>query len=254
MIYNGQGPIFMGDYDPATGKLINVQKIGCGNRVLRLTNERSTEKIKESCSGSRATLAEYETEKSMRVSLEMQEFDRKMLSLALYGDTALVSGGSVASGSPEVLPLMAAGDYYHTDHPFISEVTIKDSDEVPATLTVDVDYEIEDADHGAIKILNLGSYVQPFKIEYTYASYGNIAAFAKTGVVKGIIFDGKSTVDNHQVRVFIPRISFGPTADFDWLGEQAASLNLEGEALYNDKLANEPLFGGFARITTGATV
>lgn len=254
MIYNGQGPIFMGDYDPATGKLINVQKIGCGNRVLKLTQDRSTEKIKESCSGSRATLAEYETEKNMAVSLEMQEFDRKMLSLALYGDTALVTGGSVASGDPEVLPLMAVGDYYHTDNPFISAVTIKDSDVVAATLVADTDYVIEDADHGAIKILNIGSYVQPFKAEYTYESYGNIAAFAQTGVVKGIIFDGKSTVDNQKVRVFIPRISFGPTADFDWLGDQAAALKLDGSALYNAQLANDPLFGGFARITTGATV
>lgn len=253
MIFNGQGPIFMGDYDPATGKLINVQKIGCGNRVLKLTQDRSTEKIKESCSGSRATLAEYETEKSMRISLEMQEFDRKMLALALYGDTALVTGDSIGSGAPEVMPLMAAGDYYHTDNPFISAVTIKDSDVAPATLTAGTDYVIEDADHGAIKILNIGAYVQPFKAEYTYASYGNIAAFAKTGVVKGIIFDGKSTVDNQKVRVFVPRISFGPTSEFDWLGEQAATLSLEGEALYNDKLANEPLFGGFARVTTGAS-
>lgn len=254
MIYNGQGPIFMGDFDEATGKLISVQKIGCGNRVLKLTQSRSTEKIKESCSGSRATLAEYETEKDMQVSLEMQEFDRKMLAMALYGDTALVTGAAVGSGDPEVMPLMAVGDYYHTDHPFVSLVTIKDSDTVPATLVADTDYVVEDADHGAIKILNIGSYVQPFKAEYTYASYGNIAAFAKTGVFKGIIFDGKSTVDNKQVRVFIPRISFGPTSEFDWLGEQAASLKLDGSALYNAQLANDPLFGGFARITTGATV
>jgi len=253
MIYNGQGPIYMGDFDPATGKLISVQKIGCGNRVLKLTQDRSTEKIKESCTGSRATLAEFETEKNMQVSLEMQEFDRKMLSVALYGETALVTGGTIGVGNPEVLPLMAAGDYYHTDHPFVSAVTITDSAGTPATLVAGTDYVIEDADHGAIKILNIGTYVQPFKAEYTYESYGNIAAFAQTGVVKGIIFDGKSTVDNQKVRVFIPRISFGPTADFDWLGDQAATLKLDGSALFNAQLANDPLFGGFARITTGAS-
>lgn len=254
MIYNGQGPIYMGDYDTATGKLIGVQKIGCGNRSLKMTMDRSTEKIKESCSGSRATLAEYETEKNMQVSLEMQEFDRKMLAIALYGDTALVAGSSVAPGNGEVLPLMTVGDYYHTDHPFISAVTIKDSAGAPVTLVEGTDYVVEDAEHGAIKIVNLGTYVQPLQVEYTYASYGNIAAFAQTGVIKGIIFDGKSTVDNSRVRVFLPRISFGPTNDFDWLGDQAASLKLDGSALYNAQLAGDPLFGGFARITTGAAV
>lgn len=251
MIYNGQGPIFMGDYDTATGKLKNLHKIGCGNRSLNMAITRSTEKIKESCSGSRATLSEYETEKSMNITLEMQQFDREMLAIGLYGDSVLQIGDTV---SAEELPTVAVDDYYQTEHPYISDLVLTDSTPGggggPTTLTKGTHYAIEDAEAGLIKILDLGALTQPFKAAYTFGSYGNIATFAKTNVIRGLLFAGKSTADGTKVNVFIPRIQFAPTDSFDWLGDSATSLKLTGEVLYNDKLASTAIYGGFARVTT----
>ena len=255
MIYSGQGPIFLGEYNPVTKQIENQTKVGCGNRSLKITLDRQTEKIKESCSGSRATLVEYEKEKTMNVSLELTEFDREMLATALYGATSLVVGASLSGVSAEVLPTMMSGKYFHTRHPFISALTIKDSSAAPATLVAGTHYDLEDGGkHGRILINNLATFTQPLKAEYTYASYGNINGLTESGVVKGLIFDGKSTIDGKTVRLFIPRISIAPTKEFNWLGDEAAALTLEGAALYTDSLASDALYGGFMRVDTEAIV
>lgn len=244
-IIKGQGPIFMGDYDDATGRLKNVVKIGCGNRALVLSMARETEKIKESCTGQALDLAEFETSKTLTVRLEMQQFDEDMLAFGLYGTAAAVTGASVTN---ETMPTVAVGDYYHTKHAKISAVTVKDSAGTPATLVLDTDYAIDSADYGRIHILALGSYTQPLKIDYTHASRTNIKPFSVTGAVKGLIFEGVSSVDGSKMRVLIPRISFAPTTEFQLVGDSVVSLALEGPALVADVSANDPILGAFGNL------
>lgn len=247
MVIVGQGPIYMGDYDQNTCKVKDEVAIGCGNRVLRLSLARETSEIKESCSGSRLTLMEYETSKSGTVRLEMQEFDEDILAMALYGTAATIAGSTVTG---ETLPTMAANGFYHTKYPKISAVTIKDSaDPGPAaTLVADTDYEISHASYGRIKILNLGTYIQPFKIDYTYGGHENIKPFSVSNAIKAIRFDGISTADNTRVRVLLPRIAFSPTDEFNFLGEEAATLAIEGKLLMANIPNADPVLGQFGNI------
>lgn len=251
MIISGQGPVFLGDFDATNGKaaqgyLTNLQKIGCGNRVLKTAFSRETKLLKESCSGQRLDLAELQTGKSGEVELQLFQFDRAMLSMALFGTLATKTGASVTN---EAMPTVAVGDYVHTKHPKISTVVVKDSTGSPLTLTAGTDYTVDSADHGRIKILNLGAYVQPFKVDYAYASYANIAAFTAASVVKGIVFDGVNTADaNKPVRCIIPRVSWGPTEGFDWLSDEEVTLSLKGRMLYVSELASDAEYGPFMRV------
>lgn len=245
MIYAGQGPLYIGDYDANTGRLLAQKAVGCGTRTLKISLARETNEIKESCSGSRLTLAEYETGKSATVSLEMQQFDEDMLATALYGTAASVTGASVTA---EAMPTMAVGHFYHTKHGKISTVVVKDSAGSPVTLVANTDYSVDDADYGRIKILNIGTFTQPFKVDYTHATRKNIKPFSATGVVKGLMFDGISTVDNSKVRVLLPRISFSPTSEFGFIGDEAAVLTLEGKLLLADVATNDPVLGKFGNI------
>ena len=66
MIWNGQGPVMIGTYDPVKGRpemgfLTNLYSVGCGNRTLTATPARETTTIPESCSGQRLALKELET-------------------------------------------------------------------------------------------------------------------------------------------------------------------------------------------------
>lgn len=245
MIYAGQGPIYIGDYDAASGRLMAQKSVGCGARTLKIALSRETQEIKESCSGSRLTLAEYETSKSATVSLELQQFDENMLAMALYGVAASIVGATVTG---EAMPTMTLNDVYHTKHPKVSTVVVKDSAGTPATLVAGTDYAVDDAAFGRIRILNLGAYTQPFTVDYAYDERRNIKPFSETGVVKGLIFDGISTVDNQKVRVLLPRISLSPTSEFGFIGDEAATLALEGKLLLADVAGADPVLGKFGNI------
>lgn len=245
MIYAGQGPIYIGDFNATTLNIDNEVAVGCGNRTLKLAMSRETQEIKESCSGQRLTLAEYETSKSANATLELAQFDKDMLAMALYGAAAAVTGSTVTA---ETLPTMVAGGIYHTKHPKISSVVVKDSAGSPATLVAGTDYRVDDADYGRLVILNLGSFTQPFKVDYAYAAYSKIKPFSVAAPVKALRFDGVSTVDNSKVRVVLPKIQFSPTSEFNFLGDEAAVLSLEGKLLYPGIALNDPVLGNFGSV------
>lgn len=245
MLFAGQGWPGFGDFDGTLYSLKNERKVSCALSSLTLSMERETAEIKESCSGSRLTLAEYEKSKSLTVRLEMQQFDEEMLALALYGQVVDVTGSTVTG---ETLPTMVAGGYYHTRHPKISTVVVKDSAVTPATLVEGTDYLVDSADFGRIRIIDIGAYTQPFKVDYAYAARKGIKPFTQSFVVKGLSFDGTSTVDGSKVRVVLPRISLSPTSEFGLIGEDPSTLTLEGKVLLADVPTNDPVLGPFGGI------
>ena len=63
---------------------------------------------------------------------------------------------------------VAVGDVVRTNFiPDPSTLVVTDSDASPATLVEGTDYEFISRKSGAIRFLNLGSYTQPFKLDYT---------------------------------------------------------------------------------------
>ena len=116
IIWNGQGPVHIGTYDPVNGRaeqgfLTNLYSVGCGNRTLTATPSRETSTLTESCSGQRLTLKEMETAKSLQVSLSMVQFDSRTLAAAFFGEAVHREAGTVTG---EVLPRLAPGDYFFT--------------------------------------------------------------------------------------------------------------------------------------------
>lgn len=250
MILVSQGPIFMGNYDAingraASGYLVNLQKIGCANSRLSITMSRSTKEIKESCSGNKLTIAQIETEKSAECALDMADFDKKMLAYALGGTLSAVTGSTVTG---EVFPTVAVGDTVSLKYGHVSSVVVKDSAGTPATLVANTDYVLESADHGLVTILNIGTYVQPFAADYTYAAQGNIVGFNNTGVEKGLVYQGINTQDGKKYKVVIPRISFALDGDFNLLSTEETTISLKGQMLYVAEYANDATYGPFMRV------
>lgn len=251
MVFAGQGPLFMGDYDAtlgnaAQGYLVNLKRIGCGNRTLKISTSRDKGKVKESCSGQALTLKTWTKGQEANVSLEMVQFSRDEMAIGLYGTSTSVTGSTVTG---ETMPTVAVGDYVHTKYPGVSSVVVKDSAGTPATLVAGTDYLLDSAEHGRIQILSLGSYVQPFLTDYTYAAHGRVTAFTGAATRKGIIFDGVNVAEgNAPVRVIIPLIDFDPTKDFNWLSQDEVTLALEGEILYADALSTDSVWGPFFKV------
>ena len=251
MIWNGQGPVMIGTYDPVKGRpemgfLTNLYSVGCGNRTLTATPSRETTTIPESCSGQRLALKELETSKSLAVSLAMVQFDGRTLAQAFFGAAVVKAAGTVTN---EVLTELAPGDYFFLKNPRSSSVVIEDSTAgTPKVYVAGTHYEISDADHGRYRLLaHPAAHVEPLKVDYAYAGYVNIAAFSKTNVERGIIFSGVNG-DGQKGRMIIPRISLAMTGDFGWITDEASELTLGGQALYVPELQSDADFGPFMRI------
>ncbi len=255
MIWNGQGPVHIGTYDPVKGRpemgyLTDIYSVGCGNRTLTATPSRETTSITESCSGQRLTLKEIETSKSLQVQLSMVQFDSRTLAQAFYGAAVEVASGTVTG---EQLAELMAGDYFFLKYPRVSSLVIKDSTSgTPIIYTEGTHYAVDDADHGRCRLLahpTSPAQVEPLKADYSYGGFVNIAAFSKSNVEKGIIFSGING-DGQKVRVVIPRVSLAMNGDFGWISDEASELALSGQALYVPALQGDALFGPFMRIDT----
>lgn len=251
MILVSQGPIYVGDYDPVNGKaasgfLVNLKKIGCANSELSMSLSSSTKPVKESCSGNKLTIAEIETDKTAEVTLAMADFDKRMLATALAGTLTEVTGSTVTG---ETFPTgVAVGHTVQLKYVDVSSVVIKDSAGVPATLVAGTDYAVEDAKNGLISILNLGTYVQPLKADYSYAAQPNIAVFNSANLEKGIVFSGMNTQDGKKYRVTIPRARLALDGNMSFLSTEETTLTLKGSMLYVANYSTDPLWGPFARV------
>lgn len=252
MIWDGQGPVMIGRYDPIngrpdTGYLVDLYRIGCGTSSLTtsLSVERSS--IKESCSGQRLTLKNYITGKTLEVGLNMVQFSGRTLAGAFFGAAALSAAGTVTD---EVLPQLAVGDYFTVRHPGATSLVIEDSTVgTPLVYVLDTHYAVEDAAHGRYRLLaHPAGHVEPLKADYAYGEYTNIAAFTAPNVERGILFNGING-DGQRARIMIPRISLSLDGDFGWISDEAAELSLSGEALFVSELQSDADYGGFMRIS-----
>lgn len=250
MIWAGQGPVYFGTYDdvagtPEMGYLTNVFKVGCANSALTTTPKRETKTVKESCSGQRLDITEIETAKSLEVKLDMHQFDKETLARAFFGTASQVGAGTTTA---ELFPAgMTAGSYAFLKRPNASAIVLTDSAATPATLVAGTDYKVVDAAQGVIQILDVGTFVQPFKAAYAYAAYGNIAAFTATSVKTGLVFTGINH-EGDRARVIIPKLSLSMNGDFSWIGNEESVLSMQGVAFYVPELSADPLFGPFMRI------
>ena len=253
LIWNGQGPVHIGTFDPVRGRpengfLVDVYSVGCGNRTLTATPSRESETLKESCSGQRLTLKEIETSKSLQVSLEMIQFDSRTLAQAFFGQAVVKQDGTVTD---EVLAELKPGDYFFLKNPRVSSVVIEDSTPGAAvTYVQNTHYVVDDADHGRCRLIaHPLAHQEPLKVDYQYKGYVNIAAFSRANVEKGIVFSGVNG-DGQKVRVIIPRISLAMSGDFGWISDSASPLTLGGQALYVPQLQSDADYGPFMRIDT----
>ncbi len=205
---------------------------------------------KESYSGQRQIDLRFNRENKANVNMTLEDWDKKNLELLCYGTAVSVSGSTVTN---ETFPFTAAvGDNYFTSKVGISSVTVKDSNGSPATLTAGTHYAVQDATAGLIEILNIGSFTQPFKVDYTYAANETLTMFTTGLTDTWVRFVGINTTNsasvNKKVVVDLYRASFSPTQNLSLIGDDVAQFQLEGTVLYDDTRASNSQFGGFGRI------
>jgi hypothetical protein len=252
IIWTGQGPVQIGTFDLSRGTadqgyIVDAYRIGCGTTALTTNVSVEKKELKESCSGQRATLAEFVTSQTMNVSLQLIQFSGRTLAAALFGDAVAVAAGTVTD---EILPTLEADDYFNLRHVKASDIVITDSTtSTPIQYVQDTHYEIEDAAQGRIRLIaHPTNHIEPVKVDYSYGDSINIKVFSRQSVERGIIFNGMNSA-GQKARLIIPRVTLTLDGDFSWIGEEETTLTLSGQALYVSELENDPVYSGFARVT-----
>ena len=204
-----------------------------------------SEERKESYSGNRLTSARLQKGNTATIALTLNWANADNLAIGLYGTKLNVVSGSVTA---EALPTVAVGDYVALQHGGISSVVVKDSAGTPATLTAGTHYEVDSANGGTLKFLNLASFVQPFEVDYAYTASADVTMFTATPPERYVFLDGINTVDNSPVRLRLYRVKFDPMSNLPLINEGFGSIEMSGSVLYDSEAAADSDLGGFGKI------
>ena len=243
MYFSGQGRVYLA---PATAGVPGAFRYVGNCPVLNVALETDVLEHKESTSGQRLTDLRIIRGKSSKFNFTIEEFNKDNLALACYGAASSISGSTV---SAQTFPTVVVGDYVELTHPDVSSLVITDSAGTPATATLGTHYEITSAKHGTVKILSLGSFTQPFKAAYSYATRTNINMLTQGFADRWVKFDGLNTVDsNRPVLIDLYKVNFDPAGQQDWINDDIMKCELAGGVLYDSTKEADTVLGQFGRI------
>lgn len=226
--FSGQGKILVGPR-LVSGHPGLMRWIGNASQA-KLTLEEDAEERNESYSGNRLPNRRLTRTRKGTLTLVFDEYSTDNIALAkLATVTAVASGSAVVgytfpTGAKVGSFLMAPGAKN------LSAVAIKDSAGSPATLVAGTDYNLN-AFAGSVELLNLGSYVQPFKMDYTPGAFVKIGALNQPTTEMFVQFDGINTDTGEKIVADIYRVRFKPVKDMDLIGEGYEDFELEGTVL-----------------------
>ncbi|WP_020160517.1 phage tail tube protein [Methylobacter marinus] len=247
-LFSGQGKIFIAqrntDGTPKAfrylGKTANGAKI-----------EPKVDKIKrkESETGQRLTSLSLVTGKEVMLNFEIEEFSKENYALAFWSESAVIAAGTVTN-EPSPTGLVD-GDYFRLAKADISSLSITDSAGAPVTLVAGTDYEISNAKLGMIKLLNAGTFVQPFQSSYSNAQSYNIPLYSDIPGNYWLRFEGLNMANSGEaVLVELYNVQLDPATGWTLKGEDVATLPMAGEVLYDDTKESDTVLGTSGRIVT----
>lgn len=202
---------------------------------------------RESYSGNRQIDRTRISSRDAKLTVSLEDIHKKNVALVLGGSEVTTAGGSITG---EAMPTMAVGGVYFTKYPNGSSHVITDSAGSPATLTANTHYKILNAKSGAIEILSLGAFTQPFKVAYTAAAVTVITGMTADDADEyAIRIDDLNTeaAPDQAIGMEIYRVQFDPTKLLAMINAEGGSFDIEATVLRDLAKAADSEFGGYFR-------
>jgi hypothetical protein len=109
------------------------------------------------------------------------------------------------------------------------------------------------AEQGAIELLNITGFTQPFKVDYSYGAAKRLAMFKSAQPEVWLRFDGLNTADgNSRVIVDLYRVVLNPSKDFSLIGDDIQKFELSGRVLADTTKSDTGPLGLFGRVIQAA--
>lgn len=243
--FSGQGKCYIAARD-SNGNALAFRYLGdCSGLEVGLETE--VVEHEEHVSGNRLTDLRLERKNKATMTISVDEWSRDNVGLALRGAPAQITGGTVTA---ETFPgSLVVGDIVRTVKPKISSVVLKDSAGSPGTLTPGTHYRVNSADHGSIELLNLGTFTQPFKADYSNAAAWNVPMFGISNIERWFRFEGLNSADSGKpVLVELYRVSFDPMRTLSLISEDINKAELNGSPLYDSTKTADAVLKNFGRV------
>lgn len=249
-LFSLQGSVYSAVRNSTTGKPGKKTWLGnASSAELALSIDKSDKN--ETFSGARGLYGSLVKSKSGTLNLTLDEWLPENIALGLYTTPVDVTAGTVAA---EAFPAaLVAGDEVQLDNRFISSLIVTDSTGTPATLVAGTDYELVSASSAIVRILNVGSYTQPFSAAYSFADAKNMALFSNVvPPERWVMFDGINTVTGEKVVLDLFRCQFDPVTNFALINEDWGGLTLSAGLLVDSINLLDSNLGGYGRMITSA--
>lgn len=219
--YSGQGRLGMGVRDAATGRFDEMLFIG---NVTSLTIDIAVQKFehKESMTGQRAIDLTVVQEKNATFKFTAESLNLDLMAVALYGASAAVTSGSVASESHKI----KKGQAIPLRYPNVSNVVVTGVDAA--------DYDV-DSKFGTIYIKADAASAadgETITVAYSYGAHSKLEAFTQsTAPERYFRFEGLNTVDGSFRIIEIPRGAMEPMTGMELINEELGTGEVSGTIL-----------------------
>lgn len=243
--FSGQGKLFIGALD-VNGNAAGLEWVG-NVPSLTLTFETETLEHKESYSGNRLVDLRLSRENRSRVNATLEQISKENLARLMRGTATIRTGATITNELNG--PGLVAGQFINTRFPDVTALTITDSAGVPTTLVLNTNYRITNARQGTIELMNVTSFTQPLKLNYTYAGHELVTMFTEGSNRYYCRFEGLNTADdNRPMVVELYEVQFDPAREIALITDDVAQFELVGSAIYSSARAADAQLGGFGRI------
>jgi len=243
----GKGRVYLAEKDPTTALPGALYWLG-NVATLTLTLEVENLTHVESYTGKNLEDVRLPISQKASFTARAENFDVDALAFGLYGKTVSVTGAPITG---ETFPDdLVVDDEVALRNPKISLLTIKDSATTPVPLVLDTDYAILDADTGRIKILNVGTYTQPFVADYTYGARKEVGMFLSPPPIRWLRYEGINLVNGKKVVFELFKTQIDPMSELPFIsdGNTVAGYDLKGGALLEPLILPTDPLGQFGCI------
>ena len=227
--FSGQGRVFIGARD-LHGNAAGLHFVG-NVPELRVSPSVETIDHQEAQTGQRLTDLQILRSTTAEFTCTLEELLAVNLSLALYGQTTVVTPGTVV-GERLANPV-TLGSLYPLARQNVSAVVVRDSSPTPRVLPA-TQYNLN-AKHGSLSINDVtagGPFVQPFTVDYAYGAAQHTAMFTQPLPERWVRFEGLNTANgNREVVIDLYRVSINPTRELSLISDELMRFELSGRVL-----------------------
>jgi hypothetical protein len=241
-----QGEIYLSLLNSTTKLPTTFWWIGnCPKAELAPTVERRIKK--ESWSGLRQISRSAIKSREAKLSLTIEDIHKDNLAVGLLGKKVTTAGGAITA---EAFSTAIVGSVFKLKHNNATSIVVKDSAGAPATLVLNTDYKILDAQHGLIEILALAAYTQPFKADYTAGVYSVITGMEADDSNEYAVYCkliNTEDAPDQALGLEVFRVQISPTQLLALINEDQGTFDIEATALRHNTYASDTERGGYFR-------